>query len=257
MKRISFAMMLLIGEFAGGQEPASMASHPIDPALQILRECQRKYATIQDYTALFVKEERLGKTLMPANYIRLKFREKPFSIYFKWVTPEAGKEAIFVDGHNDGKIVTHGVGLTRALAGVMKLDPDGSLARKESRHGIREAGIGNLIDRIIGRWEFEKKYDETLVEITHVRINKRPAYLINTIHPSTDSNKFMFHTFKLYVDKELMLPVRSEAYGFPAIAGKEAGALLESYTYLDLKINVGLTDLDFSAKNPSYSYSRF
>lgn len=238
-------------------QAVSVRPHPIDPALDIVRECKRRYASVQDYTALFVKEERIGKSLLPPHYVRMKFRERPFSVYFKWVQPEAGKEAIYVEGKNDGKIVTHGVGITRALAGVMRVDPDGSLARRESRHGIKEAGIGNLIDRVIARWEFERKHNETLVEITHVRVNGRPAFCINTIHPGNDSTKFAFHTFKLYVDKEWMLPIRCEGYGFPTVPGRESGGLLESYTYLDLKINVGLTEQDYSIKNPSYGFSRF
>lgn len=238
-------------------DPVSLRSHPIDPALELMRECKRRYASVQDYTALFVKEERIGKVLLPPNYIRMKFREKPFSVYFRWVQPETGKEAIYVEGKNDGKIITHGVGFTRALAGVMKVDPEGSLARKDNRHGIKEAGIGNLIDRIIARWEFERRYNETIVETSHVRINGRPAYLVNTIHPGNDANKFAFHTFKLYVDKELMLPIRCEGYAFPSVPGRESGGLLESYTYLDLRINVGLTELDYSPKNPNYNFSRF
>ncbi len=30
--------------------------------------------------------------------------------------------------------------------------------------------------------------------------------------------------------------------------------LLEAYTYLDLKINPGFTDMDFNPKNPDYGF---
>ena len=36
--------------------------------------------------------------------------------------------------------------------------------------------------------------------------------------------------------------------------GPETLPLLESYSYLDLKTNVGLTDADFDTKNPEYNF---
>ena len=40
--------------------------------------------------------------------------------------------------------------------------------------------------------------------------------------------------------------------GAPAVSGP--APLLESYTYYDVKLNVGLTEDDFDPANPEYRY---
>lgn len=236
---------------------AGEQGHPIDPALALIRQCQQRFTNVRDYTCVFVKEERIGNALSPPTTIEAKFRVEPFSVYFRWMQPDAGKEAIFVDGQFDNRIVSHSTGFTKALTGTVKLDPDGSIARRDSRHSIREAGIGNLISQMITNFEFERRLNETELVRSHVKINGRPCLLLHVTHPHPDTGKFMFHTFKAYIDKELLLPVRVEGYGFPQVVGREPGPLVECYTYLDLRVNTGLTDIDFSPRNPTYQFGRF
>ena len=58
---------------------------------------------------------------------------------------------------------------------------------------------------------------------------------------------------RVFIDDELRLPVRYEAYDWP---DKQDGQseLIEEYTYLNMKINVGLTDSDFDIHNPAYRF---
>ncbi len=49
------------------------------------------------------------------------------------------------------------------------------------------------------------------------------------------------------------MPIRYEQYDWSGVAG-DRPELVEQYTYLDLKLNVGLTDADFDKRNPSYSF---
>ena len=58
---------------------------------------------------------------------------------------------------------------------------------------------------------------------------------------------------RVFVDAELHIPIRYEAHDWPATAGGEM-VLLEEYTYLDVKINRGFTDIDFDMSNPAYSF---
>jgi hypothetical protein len=53
-----------------------------------------------------------------------------------------------------------------------------------------------------------------------------------------------------------MLPVRFEAYDWPTEEGAEP-YLLEEYTYQDLQLNVGLSEIDFSPENAAYAFGRF
>lgn len=234
-----------------------IAPHPIDPALSLVRECQERFAKVQDYTAVFLKQEMVGRTLLPQQFMEAKFREQPRSVYLKWMQPDEGREVIYVEGQNNDKLVTHVTGIAKALTGTLMLDPDSPTARKGHRHSIREAGIGNMIEKLIVHWEFERQYNQTVVDITHVKLNGRPCFLINSAHPYPDEGKFMYHTCKVFIDKQLVLPIRIEGYAYPQQVGKTPGPLLECYTYANLQVNVGLSDIDFSADNPHYGYSRF
>lgn len=236
---------------------AVAAEHPVDAPLELLQQCRQRYGKVRDYTATIVRQELVGKTLLSEQTIEAKFRSEPFSVYYKWLDPEAGKELIFCAGQNDDKVVSHTTGFAKALMGLSKADPDSSAAMKGTRQSVREAGIGRLIERLITRLEFERQFDKTKIETKHMKINGRPCYLVAAVHPEADDGKFMYHTMKVYIDKAEMLPVRIEVYGYPEKPGTEPGNLIEMYTYLDLKINPGLSDFDFSTRNPEYSFSRF
>lgn len=66
----------------------------------------------------------------------------------------------------------------------------------------------------------------------------------------------MFYRVRVFFDQELGLPIRFEAYDWPASL-KAVPELVEEYIYMDLKLNVGLCDLDFDVTNAYYSFGRF
>jgi hypothetical protein len=67
--------------------------------------------------------------------------------------------------------------------------------------------------------------------------------------------KLRFHVARIFVDEERPIPLRYEAYSWPREEGQPP-LLLEEYTYLDVRLNVGLTDLDFQRNNPAYQFYR-
>ncbi|MGL4464051.1 MAG: DUF1571 domain-containing protein [Planctomycetia bacterium] len=241
---------------AQGREPAPGA-HSLDPALEWMKQCAHRCATVQDYTATFVRQERIGRKMAPVEYMKMKVREQPFSVYFQWIEPNAGREAIFVAGRDGDKIVTHATGLAKAFGGTVLLDPEGPMARSGSRHSITEAGVGNLVRRLVTRWTFERQYNDTETKLARAKLNGRDCCLITTVHPGADDGRFMFHTLKVYIDIEEMLPIRMEGYAYPPTVGREPGPLVECYTYLDLRTNAQLDEIDFSPENPDYNFGRF
>ncbi len=74
------------------------------------------------------------------------------------------------------------------------------------------------------------------------------------MHPVPRRN-FLFHLARIFVDDELGVPVRYEAYDWPREPGG-APELIEEYTYLDLKLNNGFTEADFDVRNPNYAFKR-
>jgi hypothetical protein len=234
---------------AGRAEAVARARKAID-------DCKARYAAVRDYTCTLVKRERIDGKLTAQHVMRMKARSRPTSIYLRFQTPNKGREAIYVAGKNDGKLLAHDVGIGRLLAGTMTLDPRGSMAMEDCRHPITEAGIGALIDTVARHWAAELTAEETLITFhPSMRIGPHACSMIETVHPSRQEG-FLHHKVRLYIDHEHGLPIRFEAYDWPR-RRDAAAELLEEYTYLDLKTNVGLTEHDFDASNRSYSFGRF
>ena len=245
---------------AAGRGINSASGHveadPIARARQVIAECKAKYLKVQDYTCTFYKRERIDGKLYTPHVMTMKARTKPASLYFKFIQPNRGREAIFIHGRNNNKIVAHDVGFGRVIAGTMHLDPKGGMAMEENRHPVTEAGLGSMIDLVKERWDTELHPGESVL-LFHPRakVGDRACLMVESIHPRRGP-EFMFHKVKLYVDRELGLPIRFEAYDWPKHPGGEA-ELIEEYTYANLKINVGLKDSDFDPNNGQYSYGRF
>jgi hypothetical protein len=229
---------------------------PIYLAKKTIADCQDRYRLIHDYTCKFVKRERIDGRLTAPHVMDMKARTNPKSLYFKFHQPNQGREAIYIQGRHDGRIVAHDVGLGKLFAGTMYLDPRGSMAMEENRHPVTEAGLGSLIDTIARHWSIELTPGESVVSLhANARAHNHPCTLIESIHPQRGPN-FLFHKVKLYVDNQHGLPIRFEAYDWPKHPGA-APELVEEYSYLDLKTNVGLRESDFDPANKQYSFGRF
>ena len=236
----------------------ALVRRPADPIAQAKRaiaDCRDRYTQVRDYTCTFVKRERIDDRLTPQHIMIMKARTSPKSVYFRFQQPNQGREAIYVQGRNNGQIVAHDVGITKFLAGTMRLDPRGSMAMENNRHPITEAGLGSLIDTVARYWSVELTPGETQLAFhDDVRVGNRPCTLIVSVHPQRGPN-FLFHKVKLYIDQEHGVPIRFEAYDWPRRSGAPA-ELVEEYSYLDLKLNVGLRDHDYDPANKPYSFGR-
>jgi hypothetical protein len=229
--------------------------HPLMPVIRWAEKERPGVAALKDYTATLTKQENINGELHEAQVMEIKIRHEPFSVYIKYVYPQAkkGQQAIFIKGQNDDKIKGHGVGIERRL-GTLNLDPDGIIAMRGNKYPITEIGVLNLIDKLLEVGYQDSKFGECTVNYTEngVKINGRECIMIHVEHPNPRQN-FRFHIARIFVDKELNMPIRYESYDWPRKEG-ESPKLLESYMYTNLKINAGLTDADFDYTNPAYDY---
>ena len=236
--------------------PQVVNEHPLMPVIRWAeRERPRVATEIKDYTAIMTKQENINGEIQEAQVMELKFRQEPFSVYlkFRWPKKINGQEAIFVRGQNDNKLIAHGVGIQRAF-GTQKLDPEGIIAMGGNRYPITDIGLLNLVDKLLEVGRRDAKYGECEVNYydKDIFIDDRDCTLIEVVHPVPRKN-FQFHVARIYVDKELSLPIRYESYDWPKKKDDDP-ILIEAYTYQQLKLNVGLTDTDFDYKNPAYNY---
>jgi len=245
------------------QQDGPNHQHPLVPLLEMANDGLEKLRAIRGYSATLVKRERIDDKLSVAQYIFVKIRHEqkhdarvvvPFSVYLYFLRPEdiRGREVLYVRGRNSGKLLAHEGGEILGLVSAW-LDPQGRLAMMDNRYPITEIGILNLTERLIEAGEQGLNYNECEVKLFDgAKINGRPCKCIQVVHPHRRAH-FRFHKAQIFIDKELNVPVRYASWLWPEKPGGEP-VLLEEYAYLNLKINDGFTDADFSPDNPAYRF---
>jgi hypothetical protein len=244
-------------------EPPRMATlgsprpdeHPLMPALRWAYDGLGNIEKLQDYSATMVKRERINGKVGEPEYMFVKIRHQPFSVYIYFLGPAElkGREVIYVQGSHSGNLLAHATGLQGKLLGVLELAPTGLVAMRGNRYPLTEIGILNMVRRLVEVGEEDIKYGECEVKFFKgAKINNRVCTCIQVVHPVPRRN-FLFHLARIFVDDELNMPIRYESYDWPETAGG-APRLLEEYTYLNLKLNNGFTDADFDVRNPNYKF---
>jgi hypothetical protein len=217
----------------------------LEEGLRLIATARQSYAAVADYACTLVKRERLNGVMQPDHVITMKVRTRPFSVYLRWHEPKplTGQEACYVQGKNDGKMRVKAAGLLGSV-GFLSLDPDDLRARQTSRRNITEAGLGNLIERVARGWEVDSKRGRAVLRLGEYEYNKRRCFRAETIN-LTRAPELVCHRSVIFFDKENHLPIRAECYDWPAQKG-EPGELIDVYSFVNLRLNVGLDDEVFT-----------
>ncbi len=240
--------------------------HPLDPAIRMANSSLKQFRReIKDYTAILVKRERINGTLNDHEYVYTKVRNhkvknnrvaQPFSVYMYFLKPTSmkGREVLYVQGANKGKMIAHEApGSIMSKFGSVWLKPEGPIAMKGQLYPITDVGIENLLVKLLERGFRDKKHDECDVSFRKgATINGRKCTLLKVVHPTPRAH-FDFYKAEIFIDDELNMPIRYAAYTWPTKAGQKP-PLLEEYTYLKLQLNPNLADKDFDHKNPEYNF---
>jgi Protein of unknown function (DUF1571) len=254
--RIASADQARRGDLAVKGTTTVQSETPIERAIRAIADSQARYDRVEDYVCTFYKRERIAGRLTPLHIMSMKVRTKPQSIYFKFQQPAHGREAIYIAGRHGSKILAHDVGFNKLLAGTLALEPTSARAMEDCRHPITEAGIGPLLDTLAKRWAVELDPEETKITFRDdILVGQRRCTMIESAHPHRRP-EFLHHMVRVYIDQELGLPIRFEAFDWAKRPGSEP-LLTEEYSYSHLKVNVGLQDIDFDVSNSAYAFGRF
>lgn len=227
-----------------GGAPAVLA--PLDQSIAWLQEAKRNYGAVKDYTCTMISKESIrGKLQREDNIVQMKFRSAPFSVYMRWLAPadKKNQEVAFVAGKNNNQMRVHSRGILK-IAGFVSIDPKDPRVMEHSRHIITDAGIGRLIDQTLVNWGTDRQLGRTETKFAEYEYNGRRCLRIENVRPDRNP-AYYAHRSVLYLDKESKLPIRNENYDWPRAGGSPTGELLEVYSYIDLRFNVGLTNRDF------------
>lgn len=235
--------------FAAGEDDPD--EHPLVPAIRLAEQARDVSAQVKDYTAILSKRELIGRKLVDQQ-MRIKFRREPFSVYLYFDKPSAGREVLYVEGENGGKLQVHEGGFA-SIAGTFSFLPTDQKVMAENRYPITEIGLHRMLEVVIEQWKKELEADDVEVRYyPNARIREQPCRVIESNH-RTQSTESKYYLTRLYIDKETTLPVRVEQYGWPTVKGGEP-PLVELYMYQKIRPTAGLGDMDFSTKNRQYKF---
>lgn len=239
---------------AGSGTTAQATTHPLQPAVDLARRAEQHLQGVRDYTCVLVKRERIDGKLTPYESLFLKVRQEPFSVYIYCLGPTKpkGQEALFVTGRYNNQVQAHSTGLKK-LAGTLSLEPTSPRMMEGNLYPLTQIGLLNMTRRLITRETEEMAFGECEVKFFEgAKVDGRLCTCAEIIHPVPRRN-FKFHRTRVFYDNEWQIPVRTENCGWPTAAGAEP-PVMEEYTYQKVRLNAGLTELDFDTRNPAYQF---
>jgi hypothetical protein len=272
---------------------AAPAAGPGEADARAILESMRKAADgIRDYTMVLVKQERRLEGLEPEQRLLAKWA-RPHRVYFKALDGDnAGQEVLFVRGWNrdlirahkgsfpDLTVNLHPLGswamahthhpVTETSLGLLV----GLVLRGVEEADRRGEGTMRLVGRepLLGRSCFRVELTSPPVgEVDAVRpgetlwdvAKRRGSDMFVLLYRNRDRGwkrpgdvrpgdrvfvpRYYASKVELWIDEETRLPLGLRIYAHD-------GALYERYEHRDLRVNVGLTDLDFDPANPVYRF---
>jgi hypothetical protein len=220
---------------------------------------------VLDYTCVLIKRERVNGVLqLNRQYLLAKVRHErevgdqervPFSVYLRFLGPalrSRGREVLYVRGRHRGDLIATKGGRTNASM-TFYLDPTGYQAMDGNRYPVTSIGFKHLIRELVQVLESEP--DPATYEVRvypDAKLNERPCVHIMVKHKERRPEQ-RYYMARVFVDRELKLPVYFASYDWPTEESSKP-RLLEEYAYTKLRLNVGLTDLDFDQANPEYNF---
>ena len=215
---------------------------------------------VPDYTTTLTKREVVKGELLDPQKIVIKCRPQPFSVYLKWLEGDVGREVIYVDGSNEGKMIAHDGGW-KARIPAFTLSVDCMLAMRDSRYPVTMAGLKGLTDMMLDI--HRKDLAENTVASCDVdeaeTIDGRPCYRFSTNYQSVSVSP-TYRKSTTWIDKEWNVPLKSQHYEWPQSGVASGGqnlddsTLIESYSFEKIEFRRGLTDRDFDRDNEEYGF---
>lgn len=222
-------------------------------------------STLKDYTARFVKQEVDTKGVMSEvteismrvqTRLRNDSNDAPMRVYLHFNSPESTKnrEVIWASDLYDGQMAVYEPNNILVSWKTLWLDPNGFLAMQGQRYPISEIGLVKLVEKLIERGEKDRDNPDISVTLTREhKFDETPAELIQVTRAKPSGDEEDFSSAEIIFDPEKKLILAYRSFGWAEKEGDPA-PLLESYTYHDVKTNVGLSEEDFNPENPEYSF---
>ena len=198
-------------------------------------------ANIRDYTCKFSKQERLRGRLGGRQEIQVKFLDSPFSVVMQWLTnAPMGDRMIYVKGKYNGNMIVKPKGALIVFTGgrsVMR-NPEGKDVMANTLRPVTMFGFRQSLTNLLKVYELaETRNDNTIRFVGYCPVGGRKTIVLERVLPAKED--YPAKTTTLYLDVEHLIPLGLEGTDWD-------DQLSCSYYYEDVKLNVGLTEEDFT-----------
>jgi hypothetical protein len=238
MRRLLLCLPLCLLLAAGRPDrpkDAPAEPRPDGDPVTFLEKCLQRYEQggITGYTCRFIKQERIGGTLQPREKVEAVFREKPFSVFMRWVEGERKATAVvYVEGANDGQMLCRPSGLAGKLVSVVSRDPEGSDAKQSGRYSVKDFGVHKAAQRTLAAWKAARDQGSLRVEYLGVRklreVGDRPCHTFQRTYAQPEEDGVL--EGKFYIDTEKLIQIGT------VLKGKD-GQLHGEYFFRDVRFN--------------------
>jgi hypothetical protein len=210
----------------------------------LLKAAGAKVAAARDMRCRLVRREMVGQTLQPVEELDFRQRFSPHSLRLKWVGKRfKDRELIYVAGRNDNqvlvKVESGGLSGWLARGRVMSFALDSADIKNGSRYSPDVAGYNNLLKRLSRIFAEARAAKLAWVAQSPVETTDRgrAQKFEVTLEPALLDGDVL--RMIVWFDLATSLPTH-------AILHDAKDRLVEDYDWRDLKLNVGLTDSDFT-----------
>lgn len=230
--------------------------------LFIVSQLQRGIEKLEQrssYSTVFERQERIDGVLSDTQQIEMKIRHAPFSVYMKWKTGDRGRQLLFSDNENEGRMLVKLGGLKGRLVPTLRLEPGGSQAMSESRYPVTQSGLVNLAKQIIHHRQKDLKtgvIPQCTIE-EGLTFNERPCYKVSIEYRNQKDSSLYWKCMTL-IDEQLSLPVYVKNHTWPDknTVNLEEDTLIECYSYTNIEFEDRLAEVTWQQDNPEYRFVR-
>jgi hypothetical protein len=209
--------------------------------IALLERCVENSHQYVDYRLTFEKQERIKGKLQDGQVTEVAFRAAPFSVGMRWLEGAGrGDRALYVEGLRDNQMLIRPVESLQWIAGKHVLrSPTHRDVMKATLRPITAFGFTNSMENLLKVYRLAEENGELTQEFGGIAevFGRRALLLIRKLPPTHDA--YEAAVTEIYIDLEYLVPVLIEGRDWQ-------GDLVARYVFKDIRLNLGLTDEDFS-----------
>ncbi len=195
------------------------------PARTLLASGKRAVAALGTYSYRMGKTERVKDKLLDEQTIEVYVKEDPFAVRLEYLKgPSSGRTVLYNSKVRSNEFRVHESGLFSVL-GRMWIDVDSSLAKSDSNHTVKEAGMMRLLTRLetdLGRGDQVGGF-----QVDHEGWNPEGLWCAKYVAPNMGKG-FAAYKTRVCTDLAVGLPMKVECFD-------TKDRLLERYVFSDVK----------------------